>query len=645
VRKNPSDLTTRILIKEVVMSKTVQRFLFTFLAVLTIVGVLAAGAGVTRAFAGEEAVITGLWVTPLEIDFGPVGVGTTTPHAAVTITNYSALPLNNFAGGGLSSPFAAYSDCNVEGGIPSGGHCHYSFTFSPTSEGEFSAVSSSSTSLGNMKIKVHGTGVGAKVVYDAHSLDMGSVHIGGSATEQVVTLRNVGLANLANFAGGGLPAPFSVSSDCNIPGGIVPGGSCHYNFNFSPDAAQSYNDTSSSSTSGGPVTIDVKGSGRSIIFGFGQRVSPLSLDFGPVGVATTGSQLTAEVHNQSFSSNITGWAGGAVPSPFNGSQDCNISGGLPPGQSCHFYYTFSPTVAGEFTATSNVSDSFGTFSVELHGTGVAPSQNVSPLWLDFGKVVLNTTSQQIVTITNTGLSPITGWAGGAVPDPFSGSQDCNVQGGLLPGNSCHFNYTFTPTASGFFTAKSNVSTSAGSFTILLQGGEHPAEYALGANFTGTGSGTVTSSPTGINCNTDCTGNFIAGSPVVLSASAAEFSVFTGWSSGCTGTGNCSTVANADRTLIATFDMDTAHRARIGSSYYSTLNLAYGGASSVGNVTIAAAGTDFNESLSLGGEKDITLKGGYLGNFTSNSDGYTSMHGVLTVGSGSLTVERLIITSI
>ena len=619
------------------MLKAIQDSRRRVIAVLLMTAFLMAGAGASLAIAEELSAVTGLWVTPLEIDFGPVGLDTTSAQKVVTITNYSALPLNNFAGGAPGAPFNATQDC--AGGVAPGASCHYNFTFSPTAEGDFSAVSSTTTSLGSIKIKVHGTGVGAKVVYDAHSLDMGSVYLGGSATEQVVTLRNVGLATLANFAGGAPGAPFSATQDC--AGGVAPGASCHYNFNFSPDTAGSFTATSSSSTNGGPVSIALKGSGRSIIFGSGQRVSPLSLDFGPVGVGTTSPQLKTQIHNQSPLSDIAGFAGGGVSAPFSGSQDC--ASGVPAGGSCYFYYTFAPSAAGEFTATSNVSDSYGSFSIQLHGTGVAPSKTVTPLWLDFGPVSLGGTSPtQTVTITNTGLSPITGWAGGAPGTPFSGSTDCGIPGGLLPGNSCHLNYTFSPTASGFFTSDSNVSTNAGSFNILLQGGPHPAEYTMGVTFPGTGSGTVTSSPTGINCNTDCSHGFTAGSPVTLSATAGEFSVFTGWSNGCTGTGNCSTVANADRTVTATFSMDTAHKARIGSNYYQTLTQAYTAASSSGSVVTEASATEFVENLNCNGAKNITIKGGYKGNYSSNSDGYTTLDGVLTIEKGSLTLERLII---
>lgn len=171
---------------------------------------------------------------------------------------------------------------------------------------------------------------------------------------------------------------------------------------------------------------------------------------------------------------LTGWAGGGVNSPFIATQDCNIVGGVLPGKSCHYYFTFSPTAAGTFSATSTSSTNAGQISVTLAGKAhsiilIGGGQQVSPLSLDYGPVGIGHSQQQIVTITNTSLTPLTGWAGGAVPAPFNGSQDCNISGGVLPGNSCHFFYTFSPTSIGSFSATSTFSTNAGTISIKLQG--------------------------------------------------------------------------------------------------------------------------------------------------------------------------------
>lgn len=66
----------------------------------------------------------------------------------------------------------------------------------------------------------------------------------------------------------------------------------------------------------------------------------------------------------------------------------------------------------------------------------------------------------------------------------------------------------------------------------------------------TGSGTVTG--TGITCGTDYTGTYDHGTVVILSATPDPGFLFTGWSDGCSGTGTCEVMMNADTSVTATF---------------------------------------------------------------------------------------------
>jgi hypothetical protein len=60
---------------------------------------------------------------------------------------------------------------------------------------------------------------------------------------------------------------------------------------------------------------------------------------------------------------------------------------------------------------------------------------------------------------------------------------------------------------------------------------------------GTGNGTVRSSPEGITCGTICSNEFPPSTQVTLSARAARRSVFAGWiGGGCSGTGPCTVTA-------------------------------------------------------------------------------------------------------
>jgi hypothetical protein len=86
---------------------------------------------------------------------------------------------------------------------------------------------------------------------------------------------------------------------------------------------------------------------------------------------------------------------------------------------------------------------------------------------------------------------------------------------------------------------------------------------------GTGSGTVTSSPPGINCGADCSASYNSGAAVTLTASADAGSYFTGWSAPCSGNGTCTVTLTADTQITAAFSpvgfFDTVQKAFIG--YY------------------------------------------------------------------------------
>jgi len=67
--------------------------------------------------------------------------------------------------------------------------------------------------------------------------------------------------------------------------------------------------------------------------------------------------------------------------------------------------------------------------------------------------------------------------------------------------------------------------------------------------TGTGGGTVTSTPTGIDCGTDCAESFSAGAPVTLVAAAAPGSQFVGWSIASCGHAPTCTVAAGQAAMV------------------------------------------------------------------------------------------------
>jgi hypothetical protein len=83
--------------------------------------------------------------------------------------------------------------------------------------------------------------------------------------------------------------------------------------------------------------------------------------------------------------------------------------------------------------------------------------------------------------------------------------------------------------------------------------EISTSYLLTVIKSGTGAGTVTSSPAGISCGTVCSSSFPLGTVATLTATAAPGSHFSGWSGACTGTWpSCIVYIGEARTVTASF---------------------------------------------------------------------------------------------
>ena len=78
-------------------------------------------------------------------------------------------------------------------------------------------------------------------------------------------------------------------------------------------------------------------------------------------------------------------------------------------------------------------------------------------------------------------------------------------------------------------------------------------YNLTVTKKGTGSGTVTSDPSGIDCGDDCDQAYEEGTTVTQTATPDPGSVFTGWSGACSGTEVCTVIMNSDQSVTATFN--------------------------------------------------------------------------------------------
>ncbi len=124
--------------------------------------------------------------------------------------------------------------------------------------------------------------------------------------------------------------------------------------------------------------------------------------------------------------------------------------------------------------------------------------------------------------------------------------------------------TETPATGSSFTSWSNNCQVTGADTCQVTVDQYKEvtasftlnPYNLTVNIDGNGSGSVTSSPSGINCGSDCIGTYNYGTIVTLTAQPASDSTLTEWTGPCTATGDftCEVIIDLVNQVTATFKL-------------------------------------------------------------------------------------------
>ena len=143
--------------------------------------------------------------------------------------------------------------------------------------------------------------------------------------------------------------------------------------------------------------------------------------------------------------------------------------------------------------------------------------------------------------------------------------DHTVQAASRPAGASAFGTVTNLSAAGATPARSRLAVApdgavtavwaqfAAGFSRIQAASTAPTTYPLAVQLTGEGKGSVTSSPSGIDCGSSCQALFNLGTKVTLSATAASGSTFTGWAgAGCSGTGGCEVTMSEARSVTATF---------------------------------------------------------------------------------------------
>ncbi|QSV47414.1 hypothetical protein JZM60_11880 [Geobacter benzoatilyticus] len=183
--------------------------------------------------------------------------------------------------------------------------------------------------------------------------------------------------------------------------------------------------------------------------------------------------------------------------------------------------------------------------------------------------------------------------------------------------------------------------------VLTTTYQHPVNVTV----KGVGSGTITSTsgtpatPGNIACTSDtCTSWFDHDGQVTLIPVPSIDSYFKSWTGGgCSGNGNCviSSLSTATDIQAEFARLQPVRIAGTSPVYYDTLQGAYNAATTGAVIQALTTTSTPLGTLTMNGGKAVTLKGGYNGDFSSNS-GYTTSVGTLTVVNGTLIVENVVV---
>ena len=245
--------------------------------------------------------------------------------------------------------------------------------------------------------------------------------------------------------------------------------------------------------------------------------------------------------------------------------------------------------------------------------------------------------------------------------------------GINCGSSC--NYSFNSGASVTLTATAGTgyqfsgwtgacTNSTGTCTVSMTAAKSVTatfnalpKYVLSVKTSGTG--TVTSSPTGINCGSTCSYSFTSGTNVTLTATAASGYQFSGWTGACTNTsGTCTVSMTAAKSVTATFTAPVKYALNVTKSGTGTVtsspagiscgsSCSYAFTSGTNVILTATAGSGYQFSgwtgactntsgtctVSMTAAKSVTAK------FIVSSNSCSSSNNVINVGTttnGSLT---------
>ncbi|MGB8543392.1 MAG: choice-of-anchor D domain-containing protein [Candidatus Acidiferrales bacterium] len=405
--------------------------------------------------------------SPLNVNFGNVPSGTTSPSQEITLTNTGNQPLQitefNFSGD-VAQFSLGQNSCTAGNMVSAGGSCTIQVSFVPSTTGTFNASLNITDNSGNIAGAVQSiplTGVGTPpapiLIISPTALGFAAQSVGTTSASQTVTVFNNGSAalDISSLAITGTGAGnFGIiqagSAPCAAAGNVAAGASCTVTINFTPTSLGTKNAALSlgDNASGSPQMVSLTGTGVSPAI----SVSATNINFGsqPAGTASTARPVTvSNVGNVPL-----GIAGismtGLNSADFIETNNCPPSLGV--NNSCHISVQFDPAASGPSSrmASLSIADNVAGSPqvVSLAGTVVVAAVSLSTSTVNFGSQVAGVASSAVaVTLTNTGTGALT-VSGASLTDTADFGTPKNDCTGIPSGGTCKIQVSFNPAAPG-----------------------------------------------------------------------------------------------------------------------------------------------------------------------------------------------------
>jgi hypothetical protein len=156
--------------------------------------------------------------------------------------------------------------------------------------------------------------------------------------------------------------------------------------------------------------------------------------------------------------------------PFSITADTCSGQTIKEGTTCNISVDFAPASPGAFSSNITIpsNDPANTnLDVTLTGNANAALISVAPNPVDFGYVSAGSSSDESLTVTNTGNFALTLASISTLSPPFSESGGTCANGAtLLPGQSCILTLSFTPTSTESFNAALTIISNAVNVPVL-----------------------------------------------------------------------------------------------------------------------------------------------------------------------------------